>query len=253
MTGNGTRAGRSMQFLGVLLFWLGLMASPARLDAEVIVQHFTIDPTDPNWTQSLSVALYDPTTGGGLPLLEVAFVMQGTITGTLGVENLDPALAQSLVVSYSSALTLRTPGNAILAQVFPTYSSTQQLGVYDQTTDFGGASGATMAASAVAATTTITTSADDLARFTGSGTLSLSMSAEELLAISGQSGKRPSEWASNGGRAGVDLWLIYYTPEPSTVTLLGLGSVLGLGCCRRRRQVPSPRSAADRGLRAPCT
>jgi hypothetical protein len=136
-------------------------------------------PTD--WTQTLSIAQFDPALG---TLTAIDIVNAGSITSEIKVENVDAAPA-TITATVSGSLTLSGAGfNALVTN--GSSSKTFNAGPFDGTVDFGGTSGHDFGPQTATGSTTFTiTSASDLARYIGTGRVSLSEVAHATSSASG--------------------------------------------------------------------
>ena len=148
----------------------------------------SIPPTSTNWAISADVPQFDPAQGS---LHEIGFGLTGTLTGTIGVESLEP-LPGAVSAGISSTISLFAPGgNGPVLSVTPGISVGASLPGFDGKIDFAGASGRTFSglSATQSAQTTYTAGMPGLqiptAPFIGAGTVALPVTASASASLAG--------------------------------------------------------------------
>jgi hypothetical protein len=127
-----------------------------------------------DWTQNRSLAQFDPSLG---QLTSVDIINTGSLTSQIKVENLDNAPA-TITGTVAGDLALTGPGSISLDTVVNSENESFQAGAFDGLIDFAGASGHDFGQKSTGGSKSISlTSAADLARFTGTGSVSFSEDA----------------------------------------------------------------------------
>jgi hypothetical protein len=188
-----------------------------------------IPDTQTNWNNFIGVQQFNPSLG---TLTSVQITLNADVNGTIGVENTSNSSSAPVTSQLSANISLKNPSNTLIVSIAPSSSIfNDNLAVYDGAINFSGPSGATHTATANQSNSAVLTSLSDLGLFTGTGSVSLPISA---IATS---------YANDGGNlvasiqtaAGASASVTYtYTPgsavpEPSSLGLMGLGfSAVGL-------------------------
>jgi SdrD B-like domain len=150
-------------------------AGDARVSAYPTTQKHTIafPDTRTDWTATQSVPQFDPSLG---TLTSVEIVNSDAITNAAKVESLDAAPA-TIHSTVSGDLTLSGPSVSGL-DIALSADQTFDASAFDGTIDFGGTSGKTFAPQTInGSNSTTLTSAVDLAKYTGTGTLNFTETA----------------------------------------------------------------------------
>ncbi len=136
----------------------------------------TISLATTNWSNSLLVPKFDSSLG---TLNAITFTLTGYVEGAAMFENME-TVPTDVTVNLSARLTLMRPDSSVLLVTIPVVSMTENVGAYDGEMDFLGASGRTYGdlSANQSETATSTAPSADLALFTGSGNISLPISAE---------------------------------------------------------------------------
>jgi hypothetical protein len=214
------------------------LAAPGRSDAAQIVQMDSVSLTTTDWSDALVFSQFDPSLG---TLNSITVLLEGEVLGTIAFESLDNAPA-TITAELKAQITLTRPDATKLAVVVPTVQTVDMVAAFDGTIDFDLPSGKTYTDLAVSGSDSLTTPppGDDLALFTGLGTISLPVTAVGQSNATGAG----NLLASFMTQAAAQVTLTYdYTPatvpEPSTLALVGLGLPVGLLLRRRRKAVPA--------------
>lgn len=217
----------------LLLAACALVALGTTAQAAVLTYTDAIISTATDWTSTLSVPKFNPALG---TLTNINITLTGTVLGNVMVESMSASPA-NVTTNLAASLTLTRPDSTTLLVSFPAFTATQAFTAYDGTLDFAGTSGITYAAINSSQTAFVSTPppATDLSLFTGSGTISLPISAHGASSVTG-SGNLVAGFQT---RAAAMLQIDYIydaiaVPEPTALALLGLG-VIGAGMRRRRR------------------
>ncbi len=148
----------------------------------------TIPPTSTNWAISVDVPQFDPAQGS---LHDIGFGLTGALTGTIGVESLEP-LPGAVSAGISSTISLFGPsGSGPILSMTPGISVGVSLPGFDGKIDFAGASGRTFSGlnSTQSAQTTYTVGMPGLqiptAPFIGTGTVALPVTASANASFAG--------------------------------------------------------------------
>ena len=185
-----------------------------------------------NWTSVLAFQQFDPTLG---TLNSITFSMTSSCEGQGFAENMSTMSGSSFSWELSALVQLKRPDNSVLLQIQPFETSPiYNLGVYDGAMNFTGASGVTDPLNA-SDTVSLTTPppVDDLALFTGIGSVDLTATATAKSKVVG--GGNIAMGAST--KAGVGATITYdYTPVPEPGSLVALLSGLGGLILHRRRK-----------------
>ncbi len=169
----------------------------------------SLKPTD--WSDSVSVAKFDPSLG---TLSAVSVMVEGAIAQDVKLENLD-ATAVTVNVSGGATVTL-TPPNATVVIALPSYSEMYPLAAYDGTSDFMPPSGVT-AATKTASDTAIQSPYMPISDFLGPGTVMMGITAEANFAADG-AGNLQTQVATQASAA-MCVEYTYILPSPTpTVT-----------------------------------
>jgi hypothetical protein len=145
-------------------------------------QTFTIANATTGWADDLLVAKFDPALGA---LETVNITVTGNEIASVGAANLD-ATPATVGATETATLTLALPGPTTSVTTSPSVTDSMSLGSFDGTQGFSGASGKLdQGLTGTATTSTQLGSAADLAPFTGSGTISLPLSAVGTSSLDG--------------------------------------------------------------------
>ena len=144
--------------------------------------------TKTNWTLSQSLPQFDPSLG---TLTAIDIVNAGSLTSQIRVENMDQSAA-TITAQASGSLTLTGPGLSLTSlgptPLQPTAQSVQTFNAsaYDGVSDFAGTSGHDFGPQTATGSQSITlTAPSDLARYIGTGTVSLTENATATSSASG--------------------------------------------------------------------
>jgi hypothetical protein len=141
----------------------------------------TFDSTRTGWTQNKAIQQFDPSLG---TLTSIDIIHSATVNSDYQLENTDSE-AGTINASVAGTITLNG-ATANPMQVQASTSTSFDAGAFDNSIDFGGASGEDTGIKTASNTQTVTlTSAADLARYTGTGTVAISEHAGSTSNISG--------------------------------------------------------------------
>jgi len=134
-----------------------------------ITKTLTFPSTDTNFNLTGTVDQFDPSLG---TLTSVDILHDGTITSTIKVENTSKSSGAAINGTVSGSLNLIAPGvndTLTLSQ----NAGSVNVGAYDGTTDFNGASGANLGTKAANGSKTTTVSGSALSAWQGNGTVTI--------------------------------------------------------------------------------
>ena len=158
-----------------------------------------IPPTDTDFSQTVSVAQFDPALG---TLISRTLTFTATVTGSMGVENTSDASGSDGDMELSARLTVARASDPLnpVTVASPAAAETFALPVFDGTVDFGGTSGLTFAD--INDTQTVTDTSTDpaiLALVTGTGTIDYIVDASGTSFANGTGGNIATFFASQAG------------------------------------------------------
>lgn len=180
------------------------------------------------WNGSMEIPKFNMP---GYELTSVRIDLAGDIVGSAKGENLGSS-SDILTMDLRSEITLKRPDGSVLVVTMPVLSTEDSLGSYDGTIDFGGTSGCSYNDIEVSKSESSTfTSAVDMSLFTGSGNITLPVSAAGASTFSGP-GSVITNFSTQAGATASITYNYVPVPEPVTIGLLCLGS---LSCLIRRR------------------
>ena len=127
-----------------------------------------------NWDRDLTIQKFDPSYG---TLLSIDFALTGNVQGTAKYESLDNAPA-TITLQLSSMVQLQRPDNTLLVLALPVANVVEGASAFDGLNDFLGTSGSIFTdLSNTAIVSYSSSSASDLALFTGTGNILLGVAA----------------------------------------------------------------------------
>ena len=149
-----------------------------------ISYHDSIPLGSTNWSETLTVSLFEPGTDG-IPaaafLTGIEFELMGHVEGSAKFENEDAAPA-TIEMSLQATIELSRPaalGGGLIVQTIPFANTSDAVTAFDGVSDWGGTSGKTYAALSGDKTEIVTSPppASDLTDFTGVGDIDLPIEA----------------------------------------------------------------------------
>ncbi|MSP01287.1 MAG: choice-of-anchor E domain-containing protein [Acetobacteraceae bacterium] len=209
-----------------------------------VAQILTLPDRITGWSTNVSVNKFDPSLGS---LREVLVTIGNDLTGTASVENLD-ARGWRIGFDQYAAVFVTPPGTTVLApaKVSDDSAILLNLGAYDGTMDFAGTSGTVVSFGTSDPLARITagggalTDAEDLAAFTGPGTIALPVGSTGRSAMIGP----PNLLAEIAQSTGATISVRYvYSATP--FDLIDYGS--GFPLATSPGDVPSPTGAGPVG------
>jgi hypothetical protein len=198
----------------------------------------SIPLSDTDWDSSVTINKFNPGLG---TLTGIQLTLTGSLLGDVQVENKSRTTARFIDSQLGVTITLMRPDFSTLVVTAPMTSFHDFLAAYDGTTDFGGASGKTHSGITASVTNSFASPppASDLALFTGSGTITLPVSAVTDSLVSGAN---LAAIIDTSASATVDVQYQFTlnppsvrVPEPASLVLLGSG-LMAAGAAGRRRK-----------------
>jgi hypothetical protein len=193
----------------------------------------TFGPAMTNWTETLSVDMFDGSLG---TLTKATFKLIGEVNGSASGESLDAAPA---TVTLDLSAEIEATAGSLLLVTLPTVSESFGATAFDGTIDFGGTSGvAFLDRTAMDMDTIEVTDAAALALLTGPGTIDWTVSATGMSVGTG-AGNLITQFMTNAG-ASIEVSYMYDAvttpiPVPAALPMLVAG-LAGLGALARRRR-----------------
>lgn len=198
--------------------------------AGTITRTATIAPAPTDWAKTVKVGQFDPSLGS---LGAITFGLSGTLTGSIGIESLDP-VRSTVDGSVSATVDLSAPGAGDVLSVSPIVGAGANLAAFDGTIDFAGKSGRTWAdlSDTQSAATSYTAGGSgpqiSSGPFVGKGSVALPVAATAEAHLSG-----PLDLAAKTrAAAGAKVSATYHTAAPATGggdTFGGSGVTIGTG------------------------
>ena len=221
-----------------------ILCATSLLCAATVSQAATITLTDTvalqstNYGTTLSFANFDDDSGNRI-LESVTFSIDGEITGTARIENLDTTLPLTVVANLSAELSLTDALGNELVVTIPSVSTVFNATAFDGTLDFGGTSGLFIDnLSATQSNSQTYTDTATLNMFTGAGVSSFTFDAIAASIATGSG--NVSTGLTTQAMASIEVIYTYSeaavsVSAPSHVALLGLGLV-GFAGLRKLRK-----------------
>lgn len=161
--------------LAICLFFV---IAPTKLNAapnqNEIINNVSIPLTTTNWSDVVALPQFDPSLG---TLTSIDIALTGLITGNAKYESNDSAPG-TITLNLEASIELQRPDNTSLLMVTPLTAITDTAEAFDGVIDFGGLSGNEFFDLAASVTENVTLDSDaDLALFSGTGTVDLSLAA----------------------------------------------------------------------------
>jgi len=166
-----------------------------------------VKPT--NWSDTLSIPLFDPTLG---ILTKIEFVVVGEVNGRARLENLDAAAATVIAESIAD-IRLERPDGTFVAAASPAAIKERQLAIFDGTIDFGGPSGAVITdmVGIDISERVIFTDTANLEFFTGNGAIDMNIQTTSRSRATG-AGNLALSFSTSAGAA---ITVTYYFAQPA--------------------------------------
>lgn len=208
----------------------GLLTTVAAASAATINHGpYSISLSSTNWTDALSVPLFDPALG---TLTSIEFNLSGHVEGSALFESLDASPA-TVTMDLQAEIELQRPDFSTITTVIPVANTVDNVAAYDNVLDFGGTSGRTYADLTGDDSINFTSPPplSDLALFTGIGTISLPITATGASAASG-AGNLITQFSTSASAEASVTYIYEVIPEPASLSLLAIG---GIAMLRRRR------------------
>lgn len=206
----------------------GMLAMSAAQAATISFSNAIADTTT-NWAHNLTLQQFDGSLG---TLQSVKFTYAGHVNTTFREESLDAAPA-TITVTASAAIAFALPVGQTLNI---SNSNTQNVGAFDGTIDFAGASG--FGPLLVTGTDSgMLTLVSGLGAFVGLGTYNIDVTATGTSGASGAGNLISQINTTAGANITVDYTYAvqHQTPEPASLALAGL-ALAGIALTARRRK-----------------
>ncbi len=206
----------------------GMLAMSAAQAATISFSNAIADTTT-NWAHNLTLQQFDGSLG---TLQSVKFTYAGHVNTTFREESLDAAPA-TITVTASAAIAFALPVGQTLNI---SNSNTQNVGAFDGTIDFAGASG--FGPLLVTGTDSgMLTLVSGLGAFVGLGTYNIGVTATGTSGASGAGNLISQINTTAGANITVDYTYAvqHQTPEPASLALAGL-ALAGIALTARRRK-----------------
>lgn len=218
--------------LGQALILAGVMAISGNVSAASVSFSDSSTLTPTNWTDTLSFSKFNPALG---TLNSVTFKLTGNVSGSAGYESQDTS-PTIVSLDLAALLTLMRPDTSTLVTSLPVANVIDNATAWDGTNDNAGTSGSTFSTLSASVTETASSSsAGDLALFTGPGIINLDVFAKGTSSGNG-GGNLTTQFVTN---AAADVTVTYnYTspvPVPAAVWLFGSGLLGLVGVARHKK------------------
>jgi hypothetical protein len=204
------------------------------------VQTFSFADSTTGWTNLVAAQQFDPSLG---TLEQVNFTLSSDIQASVAAENLDPTAA-SIATTQTATVTLDLAGSSQTLSTDASVASYTTLAAYNGSTDFAGPSGFIdqgltagpfdYASPGDFASTATSTTSDDLAAYTGQGTVDLPIVSSSTATIGGPGNLLAQLLAQSGATVTVS-----YTYQPVPV-VSNAGDTVSF--------IPGSTVAADAGI-----
>lgn len=205
------------------------LACSCGVSASIETHAGAFGPLGTNWTHAFGVQQFDGM-GGTRVLDSVNIALIGSITGESQGENMDAAPA-TVMLDLQANISLSL-GLTQLAVVAPTVKSMFDAAAFDGTVDYMGPSGETfLGLNHSDNTSTLLTSAAELAAWLGAGTVTLDGAAEGSSSGSG-AGNLMTVFGVDGALDFEVTYTFHEVPAPGALAVAGIAGVVGI---RRRR------------------
>jgi hypothetical protein len=194
-------------------------ASRPMTDSPTILQQQTVSDTPTDWSQTIPFDQFDPSQG---TLQSIGVGLTADLAGTVSIESLDAA-PSTVNIWQSGNVSASTP-DLLLADDTPTAYSSANLGAFDDTIDYAGASGTVVPLAATGTVETALSGSTELGPFIGTGSVLVTAAASTILDVLGPANMQIQSQSSAGATVG----LLYNYATNSAGPPGGGGSVLTL-------------------------
>jgi hypothetical protein len=177
------------------------------------VQTFSFADSTTGWTNFVAAQQFDPSLGA---LEQVNFTLSSDIQASVAAENLDPTAA-SIATTQTATVTLDPVGSSQTLSTDASVATHTTLAAYDGSMDFAGPSGfidqgLTAGPSNEYTSTATSSTSDDLAAYTGQGTVDLPIVSSSTATLDGPGNLLAQLLAQSGATVTVS-----YTYQPVPV------------------------------------
>ncbi|OIJ43982.1 PEP-CTERM -sorting domain protein [Massilia timonae] len=204
----------------------------AGAQAAVISFNNSIGITETDWSESLRFSKFNTQLG---TLNSIKFDLSGLVSGAGFAENRGSSAAK-VTLTLGSTIELTRPDGSTLVVANPVFDQLYSLGRYDRLLDFAGTSGVhTGTVEASSAESFLSSSASDLALFSGKGFIELGLSALGTSFAKGPGNVTTGfdTFASGAVQVTYDYTPFAEVPEPASLATILAGLSL-MGAVRRR-------------------
>ncbi|MGF6274765.1 hypothetical protein ABIB38_003156 [Massilia sp. UYP11] len=205
----------------------------AGAQAAVISFSNSIGMTETDWSEALRFSKFNTKLGA---LNAITFDLNGLVSGAGFAENRGSSAA-NVTLTLSSTMTLTRPDGSTLGVANPVFNQVYRLARYDRVVDYGGTSGIhTGTIEASSAASFLSSSASDIALFSGNGFIELGLSALGTSFAQGPGNVITGfdTLASGAVQVTYDYTPFAEIPEPATLATMLAGFGL-MGAVRRRK------------------
>ena len=182
----------------------------------------------------MSLPKWDPSLFPGDVLTGISFTLDGSVSGNAKFESLDAAPA-TVTMNLQAMIKLYDPSNNVLVVTLPVVWTSDNVSAFDGVIDFGGTSGKSYLGETNSDSQTGTST--DYATFTGSGNISLPVTAQGSSNGSGAGNLILQFNTFAAASASVTYTYSETVPEPASLVSLAIGALSLAGYRLARRSL----------------